>query len=48
MTELTLGVLQPGYLPWLGFFDLMQRTDVFVLYDDVLFAYLGWRNLNRI
>lgn len=48
MGELTLGVLQPGYLPWLGFFDLMERTDVFVLYDDVQFDKHGWRNRNRI
>ena len=33
----TLVVLQPGYLPWLGFFDQMRRSDVFVYYDDVRF-----------
>jgi hypothetical protein len=48
MPERTLGVLQPGYLPWLGFFDLMNRSDVFVLYDDVQFDKHGWRNRNRI
>ena len=46
--SLTLGVLQPGYIPWLGFFDLMRRVDVFVLYDDVQFDKHGWRNRNRI
>jgi hypothetical protein len=46
--SLTLGVLQPGYLPWLGFFDLMRRTDVFVIYDDVQFDKHGWRNRNQI
>jgi hypothetical protein len=44
----TLAVLQPGYLPWLGFFDQMRRADVFVLYDDVQFDKHGWRNRNRI
>ena len=44
----TLVVLQPGYLPWLGFFDQMQRADVFVLYDDVQFDKNGWGNRNRI
>jgi WbqC-like protein len=44
----TLSVLQPGYLPWLGFFDQMQKADVFVLYDDVQFDKHGWRNRNRI
>jgi hypothetical protein len=43
-----LVVLQPGYLPWLGFFDQMRRSDVFVYYDDVQFDKHGWRNRNRI
>lgn len=41
-------ILQPGYLPWLGFFDQMIRSDVFVYYDDVQFDKHGWRNRNRI
>lgn len=41
-------MLQPGYLPWLGFFDQMRRADVFVYYDDVQFDTGGWRNRNRI
>ena len=44
----TLVVLQPGYLPWLGFFDQMRRSDIFVFYDDVQFDKNGWRNRNRI
>jgi hypothetical protein len=44
----TLAVLQPGYLPWLGFFDQLRRSDVFVLYDDVQYDKNGWRNRNRI
>src|SRR4029450_8855945 len=44
----TLAVLQPGYLPWLGFFDQMRRADVFVYYDDVQYDTHGWGNRNRI
>jgi hypothetical protein len=44
----TLVVLQPGYLPWLGYFDLLQKADVFVHYDDVPFDKHGWRNRNRM
>lgn len=44
----TAVVLQPGYLPWLGFFDQMRRADVFVYYDDVQFDKNGWRNRNRV
>lgn len=41
-------ILQPGYLPWLGFFDQLYKSDVFVIYDDVQFDKSGWRNRNRI
>lgn len=44
----TVVVLQPGYVPWLGFFDQMRRADQFVYYDDVQFDKHGWRNRNRI
>jgi hypothetical protein len=44
----TIVVLQPGYLPWLGFFDQLRRCDVFVYYDDVQYDKHGWRNRNRI
>ena len=44
----TVAVLQPGYLPWIGFFDQVRRADVFVYYDDVQFDKHGWRNRNRI
>jgi hypothetical protein len=44
----TLVVLQPGYLPWLGYFDQMRRADIFVHLDDVQFDKHGWRNRNQI
>lgn len=44
----TLAVLQPGYLPWLGFFDQVRRSDVFVFLDHVQFDHCGWRHRNRI
>lgn len=43
-----VGALQPGYLPWLGFFDQADRSDVFVLYDDLPFDRRSWRQRNRI
>lgn len=43
-----LVVLQPGYLPWLGFFDQMHWADTFVIYDDVQYTKNDWRNRNRI
>jgi len=43
-----LVILQPGYLPWLGFFDQLAKADLFVYYDDVQYDKGGWRNRNRI
>jgi hypothetical protein len=43
-----LGALQPGYLPWLGFFDQMAQVDLFLVYDEMLYTHYDWRNRNRI
>lgn len=45
---ITAAILQPGYIPWLGFFDQIIRSDIFIYYDDVQFDKHGWRNRNRI
>jgi len=43
-----ISILQPGYIPWLGFFEQMVYADTFVIYDDVQYDKNGWRNRNRI
>ena len=43
-----LAVHQPQYLPWLGYFDKIDRADVFVLLDTVQFKKNEWQNRNRI
>jgi hypothetical protein len=43
-----LVILQSNYLPWLGYFDLMRRADVFVILDVVQYTKHDWRNRNRI
>jgi hypothetical protein len=40
--------MQPTYLPWLGYFDLMDQVDSFVLLDDVQFVKQSWQQRNRI
>lgn len=45
---MTIVILQPGYLPWLGFFDQMYKSDRFVILDDVQYDKHSWRNRNRI
>lgn len=44
----TIGILQPGYLPWLGFFEQLYKSDIFIIYDDVQYDKNSWRNRNRI
>lgn len=44
----TLVVEQPNYVPWLGYFDLLDRADVWVWYDDVQYTKRDWRNRNRV
>jgi len=44
----SLSIIQPVYLPWLGYFEQIARTDVFVLYDEVQYTKQDWRNRNRI
>ena len=41
-------VIQPNYVPWIGYFDLMNAADVFVLLDTVQYTRGDWRNRNRI
>ena len=46
--KMQIGILQPGYLPWLGFFEQVYKSELFVVYDDVQYDKHGWRNRNRI
>ncbi len=43
-----VAMLQPNYIPWKGVFDLIDRVDVFVFYDDVQYTKKDWRNRNKI
>jgi len=40
--------MQPTYLPWLGYFDLIDQSDVFVLLDTVQFEKQSWQQRNRV
>lgn len=43
-----VAVVQPSYIPWKGYFDLIAAVDHFVLYDDVQYTRRDWRNRNRV
>ncbi|HUP22834.1 MAG TPA: WbqC family protein [Thermoanaerobaculia bacterium] len=44
----TLVVEQPNYVPWLGYFALLDRADLWVWYEDVQYTRRDWRNRNRV
>ena len=41
-------ILQPSYIPWRGYFHLVQRADVFVFLDDAQYTTRDWRNRNIV
>lgn len=43
-----IAINQPTYLPWIGYFDLIDQVDVFVLLDNVQFVKQSWQQRNRI
>jgi len=40
--------MQPTYMPWAGYFNLMYQVEHFVFLDDVQFEKSSWQNRNRI
>jgi len=42
-----LAVMQPYFLPYLGYFQLIHAVDLFVVYDNVKYTKKGWINRNR-
>lgn len=46
--RMKIAICQPTYLPWLGYFDLIDQVDVFVLLDSVQFQRQSWQHRNRI
>jgi uncharacterized membrane protein YbhN (UPF0104 family) len=43
-----IAILQSNYIPWKGYFDLINNVDEFILYDTVQFTKNDWRNRNKI
>ena len=43
-----VAVDQPNYIPWKGYFDLINDVDLFVFYPDVQYTTRDWRNRNVI
>jgi len=43
-----LGIMQPYFFPYLGYFELIQRTDRWIVFDTAQYIRHGWVNRNRI
>ena len=44
---MTISIMQPYFLPYLGYFQLIDASDVFVIYDNIQYTKKGWINRNR-
>ena len=43
-----IAIMQPTFLPWVGYFSMMSAVDKFVLLDDVQFERRSWQQRNKI
>jgi len=48
MAERIVSIHQPAYLPWLGYFDRIEQSDIFVFLDTVQFQKNSFQNRNKI
>jgi hypothetical protein len=44
----TIAIIQPFYIPWKGYFDIINDSDEFILYGDVRYTEHSWLNRNQI
>jgi hypothetical protein len=44
----TVAIVQSNYIPWKGYFDLINLVDECILFDDMQYTRRDWRNRNRI
>lgn len=42
-----LAIMQPYFLPYIGYWQLLAAVDVFVIYDNIKYTKKGWINRNR-
>lgn len=45
---MTVGIMQPYFMPYIGYISLIKHTDEFILFDTVQFIRHGWIERNRI
>jgi hypothetical protein len=47
MSENNIFIHQPDFLPWIGFFQKLKKSNIFVVLDDVQFIKRGWINRDK-
>jgi hypothetical protein len=47
MPSKTIAIMQPYFLPYIGYWQLMHVVDEFVVYDEIQYTKKGWINRNR-
>ncbi|MCF2517943.1 WbqC family protein [Dyadobacter sp. CY351] len=45
---MTIAIMQPYIFPYIGYFQLINAVDKFIIYDDVNFINKGWINRNNV
>lgn len=45
---MNIAIMQPYLFPYIGYFQLMNAVDEFIVYDNIQFSKKGWINRNRI
>ena len=43
-----ISILQPHFLPYLGYFDLISKSDLFIFLDNVQYDHRSWQQRNKI
>jgi len=43
----SLAIMQPYFLPYVGYFQLINAADLFIVYDNIKYTKKGWINRNR-
>jgi hypothetical protein len=45
---MVVGIMQPYFMPYIGYFQLINSVDKFIIYDNIQYTKKGWINRNRI
>ena len=44
----TIAIIQPFYIPWKGYFDIINEVDEFIIYEDIRYTEHSWLNRNLL